>query len=75
MATAGRQAPDHITLLFCAHHIAIDLWSLLILVKGIGEAYERSRRGYGHMPPPARSHADFVSWQQNYVESALGESG
>ncbi|MCI0737274.1 MAG: amino acid adenylation domain-containing protein, partial [Beijerinckiaceae bacterium] len=71
---AYRRAPDRITLLFCAHHIAIDLWSLLIVVTEIGEAYERFRRGQTHKPPPARSYAEFVSWQQNYVESALGES-
>ena len=68
---AYRSAPAKCTLLFCAHHIAVDFWSLLLVVQELDEYYRdhQSRRVSEALPSPR--YADFVVWQQNYLESSL----
>ncbi|TAN51400.1 MAG: hypothetical protein EPN21_06740, partial [Methylococcaceae bacterium] len=56
------------TLLLCAHHIALDLWSVLILIDELQTAYA----ALGEGQPPAwpalqADYADFIEWQQRYL--------
>ncbi|CAG0992279.1 partial surfactin family lipopeptide synthetase A, partial [Myxococcaceae bacterium] len=53
------------TLLLCAHHIAVDLWSVLILIDELGKIHGAQGQA---LPPPASRHADFVAWQRRYLE-------
>lgn len=108
------------TLLLCAHHIALDLWSVLILVEELRQIHSEpvasmaystipderaeirgernsiatgyvaassglqpmrlsSSRVYtgGEQPvrsPPTSTYADFVTWQQNYLQSVAADS-
>jgi len=77
----GRSNPDHTdpvstgetyTLLICAHHIAVDLWSVLILVKELQAIYAGNER---QLTPLKSSYAEFVAWQRHYLDgSACGKA-
>jgi amino acid adenylation domain-containing protein/non-ribosomal peptide synthase protein (TIGR01720 family) len=71
----GPQASPH-TLLLCAHHIALDLWSVLVLVDELRKI--RSELGETvpgpSLSPPASSYAEFAAWQRNYLESPAGNA-
>ncbi|MCI0466647.1 MAG: AMP-binding protein, partial [Beijerinckiaceae bacterium] len=73
--TAYRHGKDHTALLICAHHIAVDAWSLFIILKETGEAYSRRQSRKKPEQTPPRSYAEFVSWQKQYLESTAGKSG
>ncbi|MDD5036428.1 MAG: amino acid adenylation domain-containing protein, partial [Methylococcaceae bacterium] len=57
------------TLLLCAHHIALDLWSVLILVDELRTVYAELAKG---LEPAgdgsATNYAAFVAWQRRYLE-------
>ncbi|WP_436762671.1 condensation domain-containing protein [Streptosporangium sp. V21-05] len=51
-------------LLWVTHHIAIDGWSLFLLLEELGQAYTALRNGAEPgVAPPAATYADFVAWQ------------
>lgn len=58
------------TLLICAHHIAVDLWSVLILVSELKQVYADLCAG---LPPQLNalhsSYSDFITWQRQYLNS------
>ncbi|MBM4200721.1 MAG: AMP-binding protein, partial [Gammaproteobacteria bacterium] len=56
---------DHL-LLLCAHHIALDLWSLLIVLHDARAAY--SGDAFPLLPAAAPYRA-FVDWQRDYLAS------
>lgn len=58
------------TLLFCAHHIAVDLWSLLLLLEEIDETYRALQLGHPPKVHYASAYVDFVAGQQEYLKSA-----
>lgn len=69
----GVSVPRH-TLLLCAHHIAVDLWSVLILVNELRGIYDAL--AHGRQPALERSTADyaaFAAWQEHYLESPASE--
>jgi amino acid adenylation domain-containing protein/non-ribosomal peptide synthase protein (TIGR01720 family) len=54
------------------HHIAVDFWSLAILLDELGRLYATARDGSpleSSLPPPA-SYDAFVGWQQHLLGSA-----
>ncbi|MEM7541137.1 MAG: amino acid adenylation domain-containing protein [Pseudomonadota bacterium] len=52
--------------IFSLHHIVADGWSLGILVKELGLAYERHSTGSGSAFAPLRlSYADYACWEAN----------
>ncbi|HET6376091.1 MAG TPA: condensation domain-containing protein, partial [Methylocella sp.] len=63
--------PGQSTLLLCAHHIAVDLWSLLLLFNELDRAYRHLGTGLPFGPAAAPAYADFVLWQQNYLRGEL----
>jgi amino acid adenylation domain-containing protein/non-ribosomal peptide synthase protein (TIGR01720 family) len=63
------------TLLLCAHHIAVDLWSVLILVDELGAIHGGSDEAQGRvLPPPASDYAAFAAWQRRYLESPASQT-
>jgi amino acid adenylation domain-containing protein len=67
----GDRAPDGEAgpvLVLAAHHIAVDFWSLELLLDDLGRLLA------GEEPPPPRlTYADFVRWQGERLEGAPGE--
>ncbi|MGH8613363.1 MAG: AMP-binding protein, partial [Gammaproteobacteria bacterium] len=62
------------TLLCCAHHIAVDLWSLLIFLMELKETYEALAAGRDPLLPPLSAHyQDFVAWQRSYLANPASE--
>ncbi|TDX61141.1 amino acid adenylation domain-containing protein [Methylosinus sp. sav-2] len=61
------------TLLFVAHHIAVDLWSLLLLVSQLDAAYLAPEAGDGFAPPASGDYAEFTRREANYLASPAAE--
>lgn len=66
-----RQGERVHTLLLCAHHIAVDLWSVLLFLDELLSVYtllgvDRSP----DLPPPTGHYRDFIGCQQAYLKSA-----
>jgi acyl carrier protein len=58
------------TLLICAHHIAVDLWSVLIFVSELKTIYaELSLSREPLLNNLNSSYTDFVAWQRHYLNS------
>jgi len=58
------------TLLICAHHIAVDLWSVLILVSELKTIYAELSSGREPLLNNLNSsYTDFVAWQRYYLDS------
>jgi len=65
-------ADDDPILLFCAHHIAVDFRSLVILLGELQAVYGACSIGQAFsLPTLAATYDDFIAWQQNYLSSAL----
>lgn len=63
------------TLLFCTHHIGIDLWSVLILVDELQTLYAQlAHEQQPTLAQPTADYAVFVAWQQHYIESPASAS-
>ena len=60
-------------LLVTAHHIAIDFWSLEVLLGEIGILYPQMKVGLPKLPELKWQYADYVSWQQDLLASDRGE--
>jgi amino acid adenylation domain-containing protein len=62
--------------LLVAHHIVVDLWSLVGLVRDLGELYARLRHEPEPLPPtaaPALSFTDYAVWQERRLAGERGE--
>jgi amino acid adenylation domain-containing protein/FkbM family methyltransferase len=69
-----RCAEDHV-LLLTLHHIAIDFWSLDLLVSEFSALYAAERSGIPvSLPPPAADYIDFVQWQTSFLAGPEGEA-
>jgi amino acid adenylation domain-containing protein len=71
------RTPEHHVMVVSAHHIAIDGWSLTLLVDDIFAGYDELSAG---RPPAAASpglqYKDYAHWQQRTLElPAAAESG
>lgn len=61
---------DHI-LLFMVHHIAIDFWSLVLLLRELKDLYMDERSGKGK--EPAFQYYDYICWQAEMLQGPTGE--
>ncbi|AGY58067.1 condensation domain-containing protein [Gloeobacter kilaueensis] len=67
----GRAEP---VLLLAIHHIAIDMWSLSILLDEVGQSYSAYRQGKAPvLPPLERQYPDFVRWHDQLLASTEGQ--
>jgi amino acid adenylation domain-containing protein len=63
---------DHI-LLMVAHHIAVDLWSIVVLMHELRELYPAEKKGLKpSLQPVAVSYADYVSQQAEMLAGPEG---
>lgn len=61
--------PDDHALLLVMHHIASDGWSMAILYRELGAAYEALARGAEPaLPPLPVQYGDFAQWQEDYLQ-------
>ncbi|MCG8346827.1 MAG: amino acid adenylation domain-containing protein [Chloroflexales bacterium] len=65
-------APDDHVIMFAAHHIVVDLWSLAIIINEVGQFYANSQAQKG-MPAPALHYSDYVAWQNETLAGPAGE--
>ncbi|GAA0676626.1 hypothetical protein GCM10010193_32240 [Kitasatospora atroaurantiaca] len=70
-----RSTTEHI-LVVSAHHIAVDGWSLTVLIDQIASAYAvYARGGQPSSPAPELQYKDYACWQQRLLEEgAFDES-
>jgi amino acid adenylation domain-containing protein len=69
-----RLAPDRHVLVLNMHHIASDGWSITILMKELGAAYQAFANNQPpELAPLALQYADFSVWQRNVLTSAAIE--
>ncbi|HEU5383064.1 MAG TPA: AMP-binding protein, partial [Ktedonobacteraceae bacterium] len=60
-------------LFFVVHHLVVDLWSLSILVRELGELYAREMRAIAvPLPQPEFHYHDFVRWQTGMLAENKG---
>ena len=67
-----REAGRHL-LLLVFHHIAIDLWSLTLLVEEMGRLHAATRSGTAPAPPPPATYLDFARWQRGMLAGPKGQ--
>jgi amino acid adenylation domain-containing protein/thioester reductase-like protein len=73
-ATLFRRADDDHYLLLTVHHIVSDYWTLGVLMDELNTIYRAVRAGAAvPLPPPERSYADFVAWQQDLLAGPEGD--
>jgi amino acid adenylation domain-containing protein len=64
-----RTAREYI-LLLTAHHIIIDMWSLVVMLSELGNLYSAALRGdVAELPPQRLQYRDYVLWQEEMLES------
>jgi amino acid adenylation domain-containing protein len=69
------RAPDDQVLLICAHHIAVDGWSLLLLLDELRQLLAGLASGQAPaLPRPENGYVDYVAWQARMLASEEGES-
>ncbi len=72
--TLFRRAPDDHALLLAVHHIASDLWSLVVMMSEIDELYPAAREGRAAALPALEATYDaFTQWQSGWLASDGGE--
>ena len=69
-----RAGAEHI-LLLTVHHIAVDFWSLDVLLDNLRDFYDaiKADRPLPRHPANQREYVDYVSWQAAMLESPEGE--
>ena len=68
-----RSPLEHI-LLLTVHHIAVDLWSLVILLDELRVLYPSEKNGTEvSLPPLDFQYPDFAAWQSEMLRGAEGE--
>jgi amino acid adenylation domain-containing protein len=68
-----RHGPKRDILLITAHHIAIDFWSLEVLLYEIGILYPNIKIGLPKLPKLDWQYADYVRWQKDMLASYRGD--
>lgn len=69
-----RSAQDHV-LLLVIHHIACDAWSIGVLLEDLKLLYPAVKQGLPNPLPALKyTYRDYVSWQQQMLASAEGET-
>jgi hypothetical protein len=63
-----RQPGQHL-LLLAFHHIAIDLYSMVLVFQDFLRLYPIARQGSPCPPPSATQYCDFIKWQNDFVVS------
>lgn len=68
------RSPKEHVLLLVVHHIAIDFWSLALLLTELGAQYSAEKAGVPALLPALDSqYADYVRWQAEMLAGPEGE--
>ncbi len=68
-----RLAEDDCIILAMTHHIVVDFWSLVIILKELREAYPQfARQQPSQFPAAQNNYAQFVADQQTIIASSKG---
>jgi amino acid adenylation domain-containing protein len=60
--------PERHVLALTFHHVAVDGWSIGILLRELAALYTARREGRdAALPPPALQYADFAAWQRRWL--------
>lgn len=59
--------------LFVAHHIAVDLWSLLLVISELDAAYSARTRESDAIPAATADYANFIQREADYLASPAAE--
>ncbi len=69
------RSPHEHVLLLVLHHLAADLWSVVVLLDDLRRCYEARRHGQPlPLAPPAARYADYVRWQERLLAGPTGET-
>ncbi len=72
--TLFRRDHNRHELLIVVHHIASDLWSLVVLMDELRQLYAAEKAGTGwSLPPLPLRYEDYVHWQRQLLEGKAGE--
>ena len=65
------QLSQHIHIvLFCAHHVAVDLWTSMVLLEDLSALLQNLKHDkHFDLPQLTANYQDFVTWQQHYLNS------
>jgi hypothetical protein len=66
-----RLAPAEHVLAVSVHHIAVDAWSVAILVDDLMAAYRTALSGAPRPPGPALQYADYAIWQRRHLPGEI----
>src|SRR5262249_44678031 len=68
------RAPEDHVLLITVHHIAVDGWSLWLLLDDLRLLYTAQVEGTAaSLPRPETEYADYLRWQMDLLKGAEGE--
>ena len=67
-----RSDAEHV-LLLTVHHLAVDFWSLEVLVEELRALYDAARTGQTANLPVTRQYVDFVRWQADMLAGPAGD--
>lgn len=69
-----RLASDHHVILAITHHIVVDFWSLVLLLRELGDVYRRMAANQDPvLPEAAAEYVDFVRAQQQLEQTEHGQ--
>ncbi len=72
--TLFTQADERHVLLLSAYHIAVDGWSVWLLMDEMGKLYATLRDSqFISLPRPDADYTDYVRWQRQMLESERGD--
>jgi amino acid adenylation domain-containing protein len=65
---------DRCTLIFNAHHIILDGWSIAVLLREFSQLYQARERGATVNLEPAMQYREYVQWQNSPAQLAVEKS-
>ncbi len=69
-----RRSKEEYVLLWVAHHIVVDFWSLAILVHELGEIYEADQHGRAEsLASVSETYSSYASWQAEMLKGPEGQ--
>ena len=68
-----RRSEEEYVLLWVAHHIVVDFWSLVILIHEFGELYEAEQNGRAaSLASISETYSGYVNWQTELLDGPEG---
>lgn len=69
-----KRSPTKYILLLAVHHIAVDFWSIDVMINELNELYNAHLSGIpASLPPLDFQYYDYIRWQEKMLSGAKGE--